>query len=147
PRLWPAQLPGDDEIRRGHRGRGQAAPGRRTVLRPGGMVKSWPIEAGPGYGVAFGRWRTLNVSAPSVISIAWSTGTSRKVWVVRLVGQETVRVETRAASPRPMDSTRVLPPKLELLPTVRKIERDSPSDPSRSTRIRAPRAERLVLVP
>jgi hypothetical protein len=36
-----------------------------------------------------------------------------------LVGQVTVRLATPAASPRPISSTRVLPPKLPLLPIVR----------------------------
>ena len=64
---------------------------------------------------------------PSVISIAWSTARSWNVWVVRLVGQETVSASTRVASSRPMVSTRLLPPKLELLPIVRWIDRVRPS--------------------
>ena len=59
------------------------------------------------------------VSEPSVISIAWSAARSWKVWVVWLVGQVTVSSATRVASRRPIVSTRLLPPKLELLPTVR----------------------------
>ncbi len=54
-----------------------------------------------------------------MISIAWSAARSRKVWVVRLVGQETVSSVTCVASSRPIVSTRLLPPKLELLPIVR----------------------------
>ena len=63
--------------------------------------------------------RTLKESVPSVISIAWSAARSRKVWVVLLVGQETVSAATRFASTRPIVSTRLLPPKLPLLPIVR----------------------------
>ena len=66
-----------------------------------------------------GRRRTFGVFDPSVISIVWSAARSRNVWVVRLVGQETVSSATRVASSRPIVSTRLLPPKLELLPTVR----------------------------
>ena len=46
-------------------------------------------------------------------------GMSGKAWVVRLVGQETVSSATSVASPRPIDSTRLLPPKLPLLPIIR----------------------------
>ncbi len=48
---------------------------------------------------------------------------SRKVWVVLLVGQVTVKRSTDFASRRPIDSTRVLPPKLPLLPITRWIDR------------------------
>ena len=54
-----------------------------------------------------------------MISIAWSAAMSRNVCVVWLVGQEIVSSATLVASSRPIDSTRLLPPKLELLPTVR----------------------------
>ena len=38
---------------------------------------------------------------------------------IAMDGHETVTAATRVALPRPIDSTRLLPPKLELLPTVR----------------------------
>ena len=94
-----------------------------------------------------GWCQTLKELEPSVISIIWSAATSRKVWVVLLVGQVTVSSLTRVSSRRPIISTRLLPPKLELLPTVRWIERVWPSEDLRSTWILAPRAARLVLVP
>ena len=89
----------------------------------------------------------LVAGAPSTISIVWPAAMSRNVCVVRLVGHETVSSATRFASSRPMVSTRLLPPKLELLPIVRWIDRARPSAVFRSTRILAPSAARLVLVP
>ena len=62
-------------------------------------------------------------SAPSVISIARSGGTSRKTLGRALVGQETVTAEIACASRRPIVSTRLLPPKLEPSPISRWIER------------------------
>ena len=58
-----------------------------------------------------GGWRsTLKEVRPSVISMVWSAARSRKVWVVLLVGHETVSLVTRVASSRPIVSTRLLPP-------------------------------------
>ena len=54
---------------------------------------------------------------------------------------------TVRASPIPIVSTRELPPKLPLLPIVRKTDRGLPSDPFNSTCMLAPRAERLVWRP
>ncbi len=71
-------------------------------------------------GGASGVWRSvLTALEPSVISIAWSGARSRNVWVDLLAGHEIVRASTRIESPSPIISTRLLPPKLELLPTVR----------------------------
>ena len=54
-----------------------------------------------------------------MISIAWSAARSRNVWVVRLAGQVTVSAATRCRVEQADDWTRLLPPELELLPTVR----------------------------
>src|SRR5262249_37000515 len=111
--------------------------GLRTVSR----TASYRFGDGRGFLVT-----TRYASAPSVISMDWSAARPRKVWVVLLVGQVTVRQSTESASRRPINSTRLLPPKLPLLPMTRWIERVPPG-PFRSTRSLAPRADRLVLVP
>ena len=107
-----------------------------------------PVLACRASGTVSGFWcRTWIVSLPSVISRNRSAARSLKVWVVPVAGQVTVRLATEEASARPMSSTRLLPPKLPLLPTVGGSTRACRPGPSRSASILAPRAARLVLVP
>ena len=91
---------------------------------------------GPGTG---GRSRTLGALAPSVISIAWSAARSRKVWVVRLVGQVTVSADDgrRVEQADRLDEAVAA----EAASCCRSCGRSSavaPSGPSTSTRILAP---------
>src|SRR5262249_32850135 len=89
---------------------GADAPGYCTAAPFGGSAplpgQALTYRLGDGRGFLV---TTRYASAPSVISMDWSAARPRKVWVVLLVGQVTVRQSTESASRRPINSTRLLP--------------------------------------